>query len=279
VNSAPLRQLSDEIIKIRKRLGLTLDDVAEGLGWSRGRVGNWENRKWSRPDAGNVERLLDFYGVKGAEKEALLGLVKQARKKDEDWWRAYGDVISALPAFEDAASLIRIHESVLIPGLFQTEEYARALLLSGQVLDPAVVDRKIEVRSARQRILERENPPQIWAILDEAALTRLVGGADVMAAQIRHLIELAVWPHITIQVLPFTAGAHAGLTGGRFMILDFPGDDRPLVYLEEASSSLFLETADDVQGYTITFSRITSSALGPEESVAYLATLRDRLTR
>ena len=280
-STARLRRLSQELERLRKERELTLDDVAKALDWSRGRVGNWENGKWTRPDIGNVTRLLDFYEVPPDEQEALLSLAR--RTKEKDWWRApaYRDLYGSsppLPGFEAASSLIRQYASELVPGLFQTEDYARAVFVGGQVLDAATIKRMVDLRRARQGVLERENPPQMWAIIDEAALLRLVGGPVVMAVQIRRLIELAAWPHITIQVLPLSAGAHAGLTGGRFMIIDFAGDDdKPLVYLEEASSSLFLESAEDVRGYTLIFSRITSSALGPEESLAYLATLRDRL--
>jgi transcriptional regulator with XRE-family HTH domain len=271
-----LRTLSDELTRLRREAGFTVEQVAKALDWSQGRLTYIEKRKWLKADVGNVTRLLDLYGVTGEQREALLDLARQTREKG--WWLAYRDAFdSPLPGFEDAATMIRAYESVLIPGLFQTEDYARAVLMGGQVLAPAVIDRKIEARRTRQQVLTRDNPPQMWAILDEASLLRLVGGPAVMATQIRRLIELAVWPHITIQVVPNSAGAHAGLTGGRFMILDFSGDDKPLVFLEEASSSLLLETSDDVRRYTLIFSRIMSSALGPEESVAYLATLRDRL--
>jgi transcriptional regulator with XRE-family HTH domain len=275
-STVQLRRLSQELVRLRKAAKLTVEEVTVAMEWSRGRLTYMEKAKWVKADIGNVTRLLDLYGATPAEREELLGLARGSKEKG--WWLAYKDVFrSSLPGFEDAATMIRTYESVLIPGLLQTEDYARAVMLGGQVLDREVIDRKIEARTARQELLSRESPPQLLAIVDEAALQRLVGGPAVMAAQIRRLIELAVWPHITIHVLPNSAGAHAGLTGGRFTILDFPGDDKPLVYLEEASSELLLETADAVQSYTVIFSRITSSALGPEESVAYLATLRDRL--
>jgi hypothetical protein len=273
-----LRRLSKELVKHRKRAGLTVEDAAKALDWSPGRITYMELVKWKSADYGNVERVLRLYDVPPEEMAALLDLARQTKEKA--WWRVYDDVYGASPplaGFEEASTLIRAHASAIVPGLFQTEDYARAIFTGGQVLAPTAIDRMVEFRLARQQILERETPPEIWAILDEAALLRLVGGAAVMAAQIRRLIELAAWPHITIQVVPNSVGAHAGLTGGRFMILDFAGDDQPLVFLEEASSSLFLETSEDVQAYTLMFSRITSAALGPEDSVVYLATLRDRI--
>jgi transcriptional regulator with XRE-family HTH domain len=276
-STVQLRRLSQELVRLRTQAGKTVEEVTKAMDWSTGRLTYMEKGKWVRADVGNVERLLRYYGVEGRDLAVLLELARQTREKG--WWVAYRDVFpSSLPGFEDAATMIRTYESVLIPGLLQTEDYARAVMLGGQgeVHAQSVIDRKVEARQERQKILNREIPPELWAIIDEAALLRQVGGAEVMRGQLRHLIEVASWPHVTIQVLPFTTGAHAAMTGGAFMLLDF-AEDRPLVYVAQAATSLFLEKPEDVQAYTLIFSRITASALTPDESVRHMATLRDQL--
>jgi hypothetical protein len=276
----PLRRLSQELVRLRKTAGLTVDQVTVALDWSTGRLTYMERGKWQRADVGNVEQLLNLYEVEGGERESLLNLARQSRVKG--WWAAYRDLFPAsLPGFEEAATWIRTYESNVVPGLLQTEDYAKAIVRGflGDVIDPTIIERKAEARRARQQILERDQPSELWAIIDEAALLRLVGGAEVMCRQIHHLIEMAAWPHITIQILPNSAGAHAGLDGGAFVILDFAATaDRSLVYLGGATASLFLEKPEDVQGYNLIFSRMMTSELTPDESVSHMITLRNQLS-
>jgi hypothetical protein len=269
-----LRRLSEELVRLRKAAGFTVDEVTERLGWSKGRLTYMELNKWVKAKESNIIKLLDLYGVTGEMRDAILDLARQAGEKD--WWSSYRDVFPAsYPGFEDAATTIRNFEGLLVPGLLQTREYAEAVVRAGQVLTPQVVARRVDARMARQKILTRDNPPKLWALIDESALRRQVGGPDVMRAQIRHLIEVAAWPHVTIQVIPYGAGAHAALTGA-FVILDFASaDDRPLVYLEGATSSLFMEKPEDVQAYTLMFERAVTSALAPEQTVGYLAELQE----
>lgn len=279
MSSTPqLRQLARELVRIRKAKGMTVEQVTKQLGWSTGRLTYLELHKGVRVDVGNVIRLLDeVYEVTDPERGALLELAKRSREKG--WWVAFKDVFpSALPGFEDAATAIRTYDHI-IPGLLQTEEYAAGVFSAGQVLDPDLIARKIAGRMRRQDILIRDNPTTLWAIIDEAALLRTVSGPEAMDAQIRHLIERAAWPNITIQVLPFAAGPHAAMDGP-FVMLDFAtNDDVPLVWLEGAVTSLLLEEAADIQRYNLIFQRAVSSALTPDESVAYLAKLRDELKR
>lgn len=273
------RRLSAELIRLREQAGMTHDDVCKHLEWSRGRLTHMEQNRWTRPDIGNIRLLLDLYGVTdGHVREAMLNLARQSRERG--WWQNYKDVFrGSLPGFEADATQLRTYEIAFVPGLLQTRGYAMAIFRAGQVLDDgeAAVIRRVEGRLARQGILIRENPPQLWAVIDEAALLKLVGGVDVMVDQLRYIVEMAKHPNITIQVLPNSAGAHAAMACG-FVILDFAGDlDPSLVYLETPTDSLFLERPEEVQAYTLIHNRVLAAALTAEESVPYIEALIARL--
>ena len=267
-----LRRLSQELVRLRKEAGLTVEEVTKRLNWSQGRLTYVEHNKWVKASIRNITALLDLYGIEGDRREGLLELARQAGQKG--WWASYRDAFPLnYPGFEEAAATIRTYEAVLVPGLFQTADYATALFKATQVLtDHAAADR-VKARCERQKILDRADPPQVCALIDEAALTRPVGGVHVMADQITHLIRLASRPNITIQIVPAEAGAHAAMTGA-FVILDFAGvDDAPMVFLEAFTSCLILEKQDDVQAYTLMFQRVMASALTPEETVSRLKEL------
>ncbi len=271
------RRLSAELIRLREQAGLTHDEVAKRLEWSRGRLTHMEQNKWVLPDIGNVRRLLDLYNVVDpVVHAAILDLARQSRERG--WWAKYKDVFGgSLPGFEAEATQIRTIELVTIPGLLQTADYATAIFQAGQVLDQTAVQRRVEARLARQAILSRENPPQIWAVIDEAALRKMVGGPKVMAEQLGHLADIAMRPNIAVQVLPDSIGAHAAMGSG-FVILDFLGDlDPSIVYLETPTDNLFLERPEEIQAYTLTFNRVVAAALTVEESVRYVAALADQL--
>lgn len=275
-----LRRLSQELVRLRKQAGLTVEDVTVAMEWSKGRLTYLEKAKGRRVDIGVVSRLLELYSVEESERAALIDLARQTRVKG--WWVDYRDIFPAsFPSFENAATMIRAYETVLVPGLLQTPGYTEAIMRGGQgeVIDPQTVQRRVEARMARQRILARDQPPDLWAIFDEAALHRMVGGPEVMREQIRHLIEMAARSHITIQVIPNSIGAHAAMTGGSFVLLDFASSGDPsLVYLEEAASSLFVDKREDVQAYALIFGRVTSTALTPDETVSFMMELRDNIT-
>ncbi|WP_030922138.1 helix-turn-helix domain-containing protein [Streptosporangium amethystogenes] len=271
------RRLSAELIRLREQAGLTHDEVAKRLEWSRGRLTHMEQNKWVLPDIGNVRLLLDLYNViDPAVREAILDLARQSREKG--WWAKYKDVFGgSLPGFEAEATQIRTVELVTIPGLLQTAAYATAVFQAGQVLDQAAVRRHVEARLARQAILTRDNPPQLWAVVDEAALRKMVGGPAVMAEQLARLVNMARQPNITVQVLPDSIGAHAAMGSG-FVVLDFMGDlDPSLVYLETPTDNLFLERPEEVQAYALMFNRVVAAALTVEQSVHYVTALVDQL--
>ncbi|MFC7382408.1 helix-turn-helix domain-containing protein [Sphaerisporangium rhizosphaerae] len=270
------RRLSAELVRMREQAGMTVEEVTKSLEWSRGRLSHMEQNRWTRPDLGNIRALLNLYGVTDPEVcEAILNLARQSREKG--WWAQYKDIFGgSLPGFEAEATQIRSFELALVPGLLQTPDYAKAIFHAGQVLDEAAVQRRVEARCARQGILDRQAPPQFWAVIDEAALRKSVGGEDVMARQLEHLVLMAKRPNITIQILPDSVGAHAALQGA-FVILDFSSAlDPSLVYLETATESLWLEKVEQVQAYTLIYNRIVAAAMTAEESLRHMTTLSDR---
>jgi transcriptional regulator with XRE-family HTH domain len=271
------RRLSAELVRLRQQAGLTVEEVSQRLEWSTGRLTHMETNKWVRPDLGNIRALLKVYGVmEGPVHDAIVDLARQSREKG--WWAKYNDVFrGSLPGFEADATQIRTYEALYIPGLLQTSAYAEAVFRAEQVLDDETVKRRVEGRLVRQETLRGKNPPEFWAVIDEAACRKLVGGAEVMGEQLRHLIEVAAQPHITIQIVSNSVGAHAAMAGP-FELLDFASEQDPsVVYLETATDSLHLEKPGEIQAYSLTFNRVVAIALSPEESVEYLAVLRDQL--
>ncbi|MEV5413094.1 helix-turn-helix transcriptional regulator [Thermopolyspora sp. NPDC052614] len=269
-----LRHLSEELVRLRRTAGLTVEEVTTRLNKSMGWLTYMEGNKWVKANIKNITALLDLYGIHGQQREEILELAQAARQKD--WWLAYRDLFPAkLPGFEAAATTIRTFEALLVPGLLQTKDYAAAVARGRRVFTPPVIARQVEARLTRQKILDRENPPELWALIDEAALLRSVGGPGVMRQQLEHLMNMAARPSITIQVVPLRAGAHAAMTGG-FMILEFGNDqDAPLVYMEGVTRSQFMEKPEDVNSYTLTFEHVATSALPPDESAARLSELQN----
>lgn len=272
------RRLSRELITLREKAGLTPGQVAEHFERDRNWIDRIENGSRKRPYVDEVTSLLDHYGItenKAPEhREAILQLTRQARTKG--WWAKYGDVLDTegYVGLEVEASLISTYQPLVIPGLFQTPDYTAASARAA-INTTAEVDRLVHTRSQRQQILTRDDhPPRVWAVIDEAALAR--GAHDqVMHAQIARLIELSELRNVTIQVLPFDAGFHAGMSGP-FVILDFPVPTDPsVVYLESRHDSLYLEEAEVVDEYRTILGHIQTAALSPADSVTHLKQLID----
>ncbi len=182
-------------------------------------------------------------------------------------------------SLEAAACGIKRYDLLLIHGLLQTEDYARAVIRSGLMsLAPAhEIDRRVEVRLTRQEVLRRADPLHLWVVFDEAALRRVVGGPEVMRAQCRHLLEQSDRPNVTIQVLPNSAGAHPGAVGA-FSILEFPGRyDPSVVYVETMASSLYVEEDADVHRYALAYDQLRAMALGPDESLEMISRIAETL--
>ncbi|GAA2705966.1 helix-turn-helix transcriptional regulator [Micromonospora olivasterospora] len=276
---------------LRMLLGAQLRRLREASGVTRESAG-WEIRasesKISRMELGRVgfkERdvadLLTLYGVVDPdEREAMLKLARDAN--NPGWWHRYGDVLpswfQSYLGLEAAAALIRSYEVQFVPGLLQTPEYARAVVLLGHArAGTEEIDRRVGLRMRRQELLSRPEPPQLWAVLDEAALRRPIGGPEVMRGQLTALIEATRSPHVRLQIIPFDAGGHAA-AGGAFTILRFGDQDLPdIVYIEQLTSALYLDKRDDLDYYAAAMERLCVEAEPPERTPDLLARLRDEL--
>ena len=263
------RRLALELLRRREAAGLTREEAARQLEWSTSTIFRIETGR-SRPQPGNVRVLLGLYGVTGPERDGLIRLAREARQPG--WWHSFRDVLpnpyEVYIGLEAGAASIRNFEPNVVPGLLQTEEYARQTLRNGPgELDREDVERLVQVRMERQRILAREGRPRLWAVVDEAVIRRVVGGPEVMREQLRHLIECAEQGKTTLQVVPFGAGAHAGTTGP-FIILDFSEPTDPsVVYVETLAGDLYFEEYADVDRYTLAFDRLFAAVLHPDDSV------------
>jgi hypothetical protein len=175
---------------------------------------------------------------------------------------------------EASAQLIRTYELQFVPGLLQTQEYVRAVVQLGRGLIPAdEVDRRVSLRVSRQEVLTRVNPVRLWAVVDESALRRPIGGVKAMRAQLEHLVEATYMPNVTLQVMPFEAGGHAA-TGGAYSILRFPEQDLPdIVYIEHLTSALYLDKLEDLDQYTATMEALCVAAPPPNKTRDLIGTI------
>lgn len=266
------RRLGAELRRRREAAGITIEAVAEQLECSASKISRIETGHTAATPR-DVRDLLAVVGVGGPEADELIQIAREARQKG--WWHPYSAVLTgAYVGLEAAARSVRAYEQQVVPGLLQTEEYARAMIRAARPdISEDEVDRRVRVRLGRQSLLNQDDPLDLWVVLDEAVVSRPVGGDVVMRAQLRWLVEAAELPNVTIQVLPFEAGAHAGMDG-TFAILDFPEPgDSDVVYAENATGGLFLEKSDELKKYLFIFDHIRAAALRPQTSVARLAEL------
>jgi transcriptional regulator with XRE-family HTH domain len=269
------RRLRHELRKIREQHGLTIEQVSERSGgdWNASTISRWETGdRRIRPV--DLRRLLDLYEVHGDQREVLLTLARQARERG--WWRTYADAVPAwfevYLGLEAEAATIREYSPELVPGLLQTADYYRAFMRAApNTGDEETIERKAAVRLARQDQLTGTEPPEYWAVLNEAVIRRMVGGPDTMRAQLQHIAEMADLAHVNVQVLAFRAGAHAAMNES-FIVLGFPVPADPdVVYLESQAGSLYLEQRPEVERYAAMFSHLIAKALDPDESRALIA--------
>jgi transcriptional regulator with XRE-family HTH domain len=269
------RRLALELRRLREAARLTCEEVAEHLECSASKISRVETGRVSVSPR-DVRDMLELYGVPEDQRESLVQLARDSRQKG--WWHAYSDTIqpqfAAYIGLESAASEIRIYEVSLIPSLLQTEDYARAVIGAGMMSGkPEDIDRNVQLRMARQPTLTRDDPPKLWAVLDEAALRRRVGGAGLMRLQLEHLLDLASLPNVALQVIPFGGGAHPAM-GRPFVVLVFPERiDPDVVYLEDLTRALYLEDVDEVDRYNMFFNHLRATALSFDESAALIVSV------
>jgi DNA-binding XRE family transcriptional regulator len=237
--------------RLRVEAGLTREEAGEAI-----RASEWKIHRLENGQVGFKERdvvdLLRLYGVTDpGEVAAVVGMALEAN--DPGWWHQYGDVLPqwfrAYVDLEQAATIIRTYEGQFVPGLLQTDDYARSVMIRGPEEGVEDVEQRVALRVARQAVLTRPDPPRLWAVVDEAALRRPVGSPEVMRAQLERLIEATKLPNVTLQVLPFAAGAHPAMVGA-FSILRFTEEDLPdVVYLEHLTGAIYLDKREDVRQY------------------------------
>jgi transcriptional regulator with XRE-family HTH domain len=272
------RRLAAELRELRDQSGLSIGDVAEKLSWPASRISRIETRQLgiTPPD---LRKLLDVYGV---DDEAHRGvLAEMARRAGErGWWQSYsrqvipseyGDLITV----EAEAAVIRSYQPELVPGLLQTPGYARAVIRASRKNDPAAdIDRRLEVRLERQQILTRAEPPppRFQVVLNEAVLRRKVGEPAVMREQLEYLMVERDRANVTVQVLPFDAGAHPAMVGPFVMMTFLDPADLGVVHLEHPTTSLFLETPEELRMYEEFWDDIQARAYSPDDTRAFLKT-------
>lgn len=267
--TARIRSIATELAQLREQAGWSTREAARKVDMSPATLNRLENGSRAiNPE--EVSALLVAYDVVGLDRERLLKLSREANMPG--WWEtgngALPKELPALISFEAEATTITDMSMLLIPGLLQTPDYIRAVMSSGGVVG-ADAETMVAARMGRQSVLSKPRPPKYRAIVDEAALRRPVGGASVMAAQVRHLLDCARRPHIDVLVLPFGRGAHTGLDGS-YVLLEF-AKARPIVHLEHKRSSIFVDQPDDVSPFRAATDTLVSTALAPVDSVEFLS--------
>ncbi|WP_440073574.1 helix-turn-helix domain-containing protein [Streptosporangium sp. OZ121] len=262
-----------QLRRLRENGHITREEAGEAIRASHSKISRLELGRTGFKQR-DVADLLTLYGVVDDDERApLLALAAEANRPG--WWHAYGDVVppwfDAFLGLEQAASLIRGYEVQFVPELLQTEEYARALIRPACVGAPeSEVERRVALRMGRQRLLTRPEPTTLWTVVDEAVLRRPIGGPRVLRDQLRHLTEIVELGHVTLQVMPFSAGAAAAATGPA-TILRFPEGELPdLVYLEQLTGALYLDKVADVERYWHVMNRLGIEAEQPAATTALL---------
>jgi transcriptional regulator with XRE-family HTH domain len=266
------RRLAAELRRLRDGARLTGDQVAERLGWSPSKISRYELARTGLNPA-DVGKLLDLYGVDGRQRDELLSLAREARLRG--WWQAYSDALPedflAFIGLEAEARSVRQWHAEVVPGLLQTQEYAREVLRGFQkvaIVTPRQIERRLQARLERQQLLLREPPPELHIVLDESVLLRRLGDNATMDAQLRRMVEVSQLANVTLQVLPLDR--HHPLTLGSFVLLTF-GDERratlhDVVSTEHLTSEQNLEDEADTYTYGLAFDSLTEVSLSPDES-------------
>jgi transcriptional regulator with XRE-family HTH domain len=266
--------------RLRTEVGLTREEAAAAIRASEWKIHRLENGQVGFKDRDIVD-LLRLYEVTDPEEVAeFVTLAREANTPG--WWRHYGDLLPSwfrtYVDLEAAAALIRTYEGQFVPGLLQTDDYMRAVVHGAHLEDSGEeMGRRVRLRMARQTLLTREQPPRLWAVVDEAALRRPVGGREVMRGQLERLLEASKLPNVTLQVLPFAAGAHPAMVGS-FSILRFGDQELPdVVYLEHLTSASYPSKSEEVDRYLHVMESICVRAAPPERTAELLGKFLDEL--
>lgn len=276
------RRLGAELRRLRDLAGLTSGEAADLVGWHQSKVSRIETGH-SSVRADDVNLLLDVYAVRDRDVRELLRTLA-GHGHQRGWWHDFREVLPVeyrdFISLETGATMARSMETSVVPGLLQTPDYAHALTRDVMPqLAPREVDALVDVRIARQAVLRQDPPLELTAVLDEAVLRRRVDGPEVMAGQMQHLVEAAELPQVSLQVLPFAAGGHIGVTGS-FVIFSFPRiADLDVVVLDHLTSSLCVDRKEDITAYAAAFARLRDRALPCAESAALIATIGSEYSR
>ena len=273
--------LGSQLRRLREAKGITRDEAGYTIRASGSKISRMELGRVSFKER-DVTDLLALYGVTDEdERAALLDLALKANSAG--WWHRYNDLLpgwfQVYVGLEDAATLIRTYEVQFVPGLLQTEDYARAIMSVGQAgAAEEEVERRVRLRADRQKLLTRGGgAPRLWAVIDEAALRRLIGGPDVMRAQLEHLLGALKLPNVILQVMPFRSGGHAA-EGGPFTLLRFPEPDLPdVIYVEQLTSALYLDRRDDIDKYTEVMERLCVESEPPERTAEIISKIMEEI--
>ena len=262
--------LGAQLRRLREDKRISLAQAGDVIRASHSKLSRMETGRVGFKDR-DIADLLTLYGVTDeTEREAMRALARRANAPG--WWHDYSDILpgwfEAYVGLEEAATQIRAYEVQFVPGLLQTSDYAREVALLGHADAPVgEIERRVGLRMARQAVLERPDPPNLWEVQDEAVLRRPFGGREVMRGQLRHLLEMAGRPQVTVQIMPFNAGGHAA-AGGPFSILRFAEPDLPdVVYLEQLNSALYLDKPEMVDQYLMVMERVCMEAATPADSM------------
>lgn len=267
------RELASRLRELRKQAGLTVDDVARELLCSPPKISRIETG--TRPASlRDVRDLCRLYRVSDVEQARLMTIAREA--KQQGWWNKFDDlVIDSLIGLEIEANRISSHEAAVVPWIFQTEQYARAVI-KGVLprIDDRILDERVTARMTRQELLRSPDPPYLWSLIDESALRRTVGGNRVMWEQLSKILEVAATPNITMQIVPFEAGAQPGLDN-TFTLLEFGSSvQSPVVFIENLAGNLYLERDAEIQRYQEVLEHLRAHALSPANSARFVEEIR-----
>lgn len=278
--AVPRMVLGTRLRRLREAQYISREEVAEAIRVTVGRIEEMEQGRTGFNQR-DVTDLLTIYGVADEDERAMMAALAQ-QANTPGWWQSYQTAVPewlrTYIGLEQAASVIRTYEVQFVPGLLQTREYARAVIQLAHEYGPETeIQRRVSLRMRRQQILFGPRAPHLWAVVDEAALRRPIGGTETMRAQLRHLRAMSEMPHVTVQVMPFTVGGHAA-AGGPVTLLRLPESELPdIVYLEQLDSSWYFEDASDIESYRRVTDRLVTSARPPSETAELLRRIGEEM--